>query len=136
VHAVRTAGGALNVLVDNTDPANFYTVGLTYSGFTSSGSPTIYTFAANANSIASTSQSSASSVTVGPYSLTVVHIPGSGGTGVTAPGAPGQPTVSGLGSSTSGSNSGTVSLGFNGNDSGQTTPPAAFYLNGHVCANN
>ena len=110
VHAVRTAGGALNVLIDNTDPSNSYTVSLTYSGFTPSGSPTVYTFAANANSITSASQSSAASVTVGPYSLTDVHVPGSGGTGITAPGAPGQPTVSGLSSSTSGSNTGTATL--------------------------
>ena len=102
VHAVRTASGALNVLIDNEDPANSYTVSLTYNGFTPSGSPTIYTFAANANSVTSATQSSTSSVTVAPYSLTVVHVPGSGGTGVTAPGAPGQPTASGLGSSTSG----------------------------------
>jgi cellulase/cellobiase CelA1 len=47
---------------------------------------------------------------VAPYSLTVVHLPGSGGTGVTAPGAPGQPTASGLSSSTSGNNTGTATL--------------------------
>ncbi len=110
VHAVRTAGGALNVLIDNEDPANSYTVSLTYGGFTPSGSPTIYTFAANANSITSASQSSASSVTVAPYSLTVVHVPGGGGTGVTAPSAPGQPTVGGLSSTTSGSATGTATL--------------------------
>ena len=96
VHAVRCAGGSLNVLIDNEDPGNSYTVSLAYSGFTPNGSPTVYTLANNATSITSTTQSSTSSVTVSPYSLTVVHIPGSGGTGVTAPGAPGQPAVSGL----------------------------------------
>jgi hypothetical protein len=110
VHAVHTAGGGLNVLIDNEDPGNSYTVNLSYSGFTSSGSPTVYTLANNGTSITSASQSSASSVTVSPYSLTVVHVPGSGGTGVTAPGAPGQPTVSGLSSSTSGNNTGTATL--------------------------
>ncbi len=125
VHAVRTASGALNVLVDNEDPANSYTVSLAYNGFTPSGSPTIYTFAANATSITSTSQASASSVTVAPYSLTVVHVPGSGGTGVTAPGAPGQPAVSGLSSSTSGSSTGTATLSWPASAPG--TSPVAKY---------
>jgi hypothetical protein len=125
VHAVRSAGGSLNVLVDNEDPSNSYTVGLAYNGFTPNGSPTVYTFANNASSITSTTQSSASSVTVSPYSLTVVHIPGSGGTGVTAPGAPGQPTVSGLSSSTSGNNTGTATLSWPASTPG--TYPVANY---------
>ncbi len=125
VHAVRTAGGALNVLIDNEDPANSYTVSLAYGGFTPSGSPTIYTFGASASSITSTSQSSASSVTAGPYSLTVVHVPGSGGTGVTAPGAPGQPTVSGLSSSTAGASTGTATLAWPASAAG--TNPVARY---------
>jgi len=125
VHAVRTADGALNVLIDNEDPSNSYTVSLAYSGFTPSGSPTVYTFAAKGTSITSASQSSASSVTVGPYSLTVVHVPGSGGTGVTAPGAPGQPTVSGLSSSTSGNNTGTATLSWPASTAG--TNPVAKY---------
>ena len=33
-------------------------------------------------------------------------------------------------------NGGTVSVGFNGTDSGQTTAPTVFYINGTVCANN
>ena len=109
VHAVRDASGNLNVLIDNEDPSNSYTVSLGYSGFTPNGTPTVYTLANNATSITSAS-GSASSVAAGPYSLTVVHIPGSGGTGVTAPGAPGQPTISGLSSSTSSNTSGTGTL--------------------------
>jgi hypothetical protein len=35
-----------------------------------------------------------------------------------------------------GASGGTVSFGFLGNDSGQTTAPAAFYLNGSICSNN
>ncbi len=89
VHAVRDTSGNLNLLIDNEDPSNSYTVSLATSGFTASGTPTVYTLANNATSITSGS-GSATSVTVAPYSLTVVHIPGSGGTGVTAPGAPGQ----------------------------------------------
>ena len=64
-------------------------------------------------------------MTVGPYSLTVVHVPGSGGTGVTAPGAPGQPTVSGLSSSTSGNNTGTATLSWPASTAG--TNPVAKY---------
>jgi len=109
VHAVRDASGNLNVLIDNEDPSDSYTVSLGYSGFTPSGPPTVYTLANNATSITSAS-GSVSSVTVAPYSLTVVHIPGSGGTGVTAPGAPGQPVASGLSSATSSSTSGTATL--------------------------
>ena len=48
VHAVRRAGGSLDVLIDNEDPSNSYTVGLSYSGFTPSGSPTVYTLGNNA----------------------------------------------------------------------------------------
>jgi cellulose binding protein with CBM2 domain/fibronectin type III domain protein len=125
VHAVRTAGGAVNVLIDNEDPSNSYTVSLAYNGFTPSGSPTVYTFANNGNSVTSASQSSSSSVTVAPYTLTVVHVPGSGGTGVTAPSAPGQPAVSGLSSSTSGNNTGTGTLSWPASVAG--TYPVANY---------
>jgi Cellulose binding domain/Fibronectin type III domain len=125
VHAVRRAGGSLDLLIDNEDPASSYTVSLAYSGFTPSGPPTVYSFANNGNSVSSATQSSTSSVTVSPYSLTVVQVPGSGGTGVTAPGAPGQPTVSGLSSSTSGSNSGVATLNWPAATAG--TYPVASY---------
>jgi Cellulose binding domain len=124
VHAVRDSSGNLNILIDNEDPSNSYTVGLSVSGFTASGTPTVYTLANNATSITSASGSS-SSVTVAPYSLTVVHIPGSGGTGVTAPGAPGTPTVSNLSSSTSSSTSGTATLSWTASTAG--TYPVASY---------
>jgi hypothetical protein len=117
VHAVRDASGNLNILIDNE-------AGLSYSGFTASGTPTVYTLANNATSVTSASGSS-SSVTAAPYSLTVVHIPGSGGTGVTAPGAPGTPTVSNLSSSTSGSTSGTATLTWTASTPG--TYPVASY---------
>jgi hypothetical protein len=124
VHAVRDTSGNLNVLIDNEDPSNSYTVSLAYNGFTPSGTPTVYTLANNATSITSAS-GSASSVTVAPYSLTVVHIPGSGGTGITAPGAPGQPVASNLASSTSSSTSGTATLTWPASAAG--TYPVADY---------
>ena len=125
VHAVRRAGGALSILIDNEDPTNSYTANLTYNGFTPSGSPTVYTLADNATSISSTTQSSASSVTVAPYTLTVIQIPGSGGSVATAPGSPGQPAVSNLNSNTSGSTSGTATLSWSTAAAG--TYPVANY---------
>ena len=125
VHAVRDTGGSLNVLIDNEDPSSSYTVSLATNGFTPSGTPTVYTLANNGTAITSAS-GSASSVTVGPYSLTVVHIPGSGGT-VSAPGAPGQPTVSGLSSSTSSNTSGTATISWPAATAG-TNPIAKYNL--------
>ena len=74
VHAVRDTSGNLNLLIDNEDPSNSYTVSLTLNGFTPSGTPTVYTLGNNATSI-TTASGSSSSVTVAPYTLTVVHIP-------------------------------------------------------------
>jgi hypothetical protein len=125
VHAVRQPGGGLNILIDNEDPSNSYTVSLSYSGFTPSGSPTVYTLANNGTSITSATQSSTSSVTVAPYTLTVVQLPGSGGTGVTAPGAPGQPVASNLSSSTSSNTSGSATLTWPASTPG--TNPVADY---------
>jgi hypothetical protein len=125
VHAVRRAGGNLDVLIENEDPSNSYTANLTYNGFTPSGSPTVYTLADNGTAITSATQSSAASVTVAPYSLTVVQIPGSGGTGATAPGTPGQPAASNLNSSTSSNTSGTATLSWPASAPG--TYPVANY---------
>jgi hypothetical protein len=87
VHAVQTSGGNMDVLVENEDPSNSYTVGLNYDGFTPSGSsPTVYTYDNGAQSVSASSQSSTSSVTVAPYSLTVLQIPGSAGSGGTSSG--------------------------------------------------
>ena len=80
VHAVQTTGGDMDVLVENEDPDNSYTVGLNYDGFTPSGSsPAVYTLDNGAQSVTAGSQASTSSVTVAPYSLTVLQIPGSAG---------------------------------------------------------
>jgi hypothetical protein len=125
VHAVRGASGGLNVLVVNEDPANSYTANLTYNNFTPSGGPTVYAFANNAHAITSTTQSSASAVTVGPYSLTVLQIPGSGGAVATVPAAPGHLTVSNLSSNTSGNTSGTATLSWTAAAAG--TYPVANY---------
>ena len=125
VHAVRRAGGSLALLIDNEDPSSSYTVNLTYNNFTPSGSPTVYTFANNGSAITSATGSSSSAVTVAPYTLTVVQVPGSGGTGVTAPGAPGQPTASNLASTTAGNATGTATLSWPASAAG--TYPVAGY---------
>ena len=126
-HAVRRAGGGLDVLIDNEDPSGTHTVNLTYNNFSPAGTPTVFTLANNATTITSATQSSAASVTVAPYSLTVIQIPGSGGTGVTAPGAPGQPTVSNLASSTSSNTSGSATLSWPAASPG-SNPVAAYQV--------
>ncbi|NUP53904.1 MAG: alpha-L-arabinofuranosidase [Catenulispora sp.] len=125
VHAVRRADGSLSVLIDNEDPTNSYTANLAYNGFTPAGSPTVYTLANNAGTITSATQSSASSVTVAPYTLTVVQVPGSGGGVATAPSPPGQPVASNLASSTSSNTSGTATLTWSASTPG--TYPVANY---------
>ncbi len=125
VHAVRRAGGGLNVLLVNEDPSSAHAVNLSYNGFTPSGGPTVYTFANNASSLASSAQGSASSITVGPYSLTLFQLSGSGGSVVTVPGSPGSPTVSNLSSSTTGNTSGKATLNWPAGTAG--TYPVASY---------
>jgi len=87
--------------------------------------PTVYTLANNGTSITSSTQSSATSVTVAPYTLTVIQVPGSGGTVATAPGSPGQLTASNLSSNTSSSTSGTATLTWSAASAG--TYPVANY---------
>jgi hypothetical protein len=97
-HAVRRADGTLDVLIDNEDPGNSYTVNLTYNGYSPSGTVHVYTLANHATTITSGTQGAAGSVTVGPYSLTVLQVPGSGGSGsgdTTPPSAPTNPHVTG-----------------------------------------
>lgn len=125
VHAVRRANGTLGVLIENADPTNSYTTNLTYNNYTPSGSTTVYTFASNASAISTTTQSSASSITVGPYSLTVLSIPGSGGTVATVPGTPGQPSASNLASTTASNTSGTATLSWTASTAGSY--PVASY---------
>jgi hypothetical protein len=125
VHGVRRADGSLSVLIDNEDPSNSYTANLGYNGFTPAGSPTVSTLANNGTTITSATQGSAASVTVAPYTLTVVSIPGSGGSVATAPSAPGQPVASNLASSTSSNASGSATLSWPASTGG--TYPVAKY---------
>jgi Cellulose binding domain/Fibronectin type III domain len=126
VHAVHRAGGNLDVLLENEDPANPVTVSLASPGFTpTSGTATLYTLANNGTAITTSTQSTSSSITIAPYAMTVVQYAGSAGTGSTAPGAPGQPVVSGLASTTASNTSGTGTLTWPASVAG--TNPIAHY---------
>jgi chitodextrinase len=91
-HAVKKSNGDLDVLLINKDPSNAYTVSLSYSGFTpAAGTPTVYSYLANATSITSASSGTSTTQTVPAYSLLTVTLhPGSGGGGsdTTAPSTP------------------------------------------------
>ncbi|MEU8263925.1 cellulose binding domain-containing protein [Micromonospora sp. NPDC048999] len=95
-HAVRRGNGELAVLLVNKDPNNAYPVTIDYAGFTpSTAAPTVYTHTNGATSIATGQNGTATSRTLPPYSLTTLVVrPAGAVTG--QPGAPGQPTASGV----------------------------------------
>ncbi|MFJ8579732.1 cellulose binding domain-containing protein [Micromonospora sp. NPDC093277] len=95
-HAVRRANGELAVLLVNKDPDNAYPVTIDYAGFIpSTAAPTVYTHTNGAASIATSQTGTATSRTLPPYSLTTLVVrPVGAVTG--QPGAPGQPTASGV----------------------------------------
>lgn len=74
VHAVKQDDGRLAVLLINKDPSASYTVSLAFNGFKvkPSAKVKVYTYGENSTSIAYTHDSSSSSVTVAPYSLTTL----------------------------------------------------------------
>ncbi|MFD2765188.1 cellulose binding domain-containing protein [Micromonospora eburnea] len=95
-HAVRRGNGELAVLLVNKDPDNAYPVAIDYAGFTpSAATPTVYTHTNGATSIATSQTGTATSRILPPYSLTTLVVRPAG---VVAgqPGAPGQPTASGV----------------------------------------
>ncbi|SBT41840.1 cellulose binding domain-containing protein [Micromonospora auratinigra] len=95
-HAVRRPDGDLAVLLVNKDPANAYPVSIDYAGFTPSGAaPTVHTLTNGASGIATDQSGNATSRTLPPYSLTTLVLHPAGGA-VGLPGAPGQPTASGV----------------------------------------
>jgi hypothetical protein len=73
VHAVRTASGAVNVLLINEDLNNSATVSLSYAGYTPAAASTVQQWAKGATGISTTSATSAGSVTVPPYSITLLE---------------------------------------------------------------
>ncbi len=98
------------MLIDDEDhPSNSYTVSLGYSGFSPSGTPTVYTLANNATTITSAS-GSATSATVAPYSLTVVHPRVPAAPASPPPARPASRSRPAFRRSTSGNNTGTATL--------------------------
>ncbi|MEV6814870.1 cellulose binding domain-containing protein [Micromonospora sp. NPDC051296] len=95
-HAVRRSNGEVAVLLVNKDPDNSHPVTIDYAGFTpTAAAPRVYTHTNGASSIATDQSGSATSRTLPPYSLTTLVVrPATAVTG--QPGAPGQPTASGV----------------------------------------
>lgn len=73
-HAVRTTSGGLNVVLVNKDLTNATTVSLSYTGFTPGGAVNVLQWRRGATSISSFTQSSASSITVPAYSITILRL--------------------------------------------------------------
>ncbi|MER5639148.1 cellulose binding domain-containing protein [Kitasatospora sp. NPDC002227] len=74
-HAVRAAGGDVNVMLINKDPNNAATVNLSYNGFTvSTATPTVYSYLKNGHAITAAQSGSASTQTVPAYGITVVQL--------------------------------------------------------------
>jgi endoglucanase len=90
----------LSVLLVNKDPANSYTVSLSYTGFEPSGVPVVWTFADGAQAITSAQQGSAAAQTVPPYSLTALDLTPTGSGSTTTTTGPGSTTTTTLPSST------------------------------------
>jgi hypothetical protein len=90
-HAVEASNGSLNLMLVNKDPSTTYQVSLAYNGYSPASSGTTAVYGRAATSI-TTGTSSSSSVSLAPYSVTVLHLTKSGGT--VGPSAPGTPTAS------------------------------------------
>ena len=95
VHAARNADGGLSVELVNKDPANAYTVHLSYAGWTPSGGPpTVYTYGDGAASIATAQQGTAGTQVIPPYSIVTLKLTPSAANPVdSALPAPGSPAA-------------------------------------------
>ena len=100
-YAVKGTDGTLRVMLVNDDPANSYTVGLNYKGFTPAGAtPMVATLTGPGTGITTAAGGSAGSQTIAPYTAEVITLqPGSA---VTPPTAPGTPTASAVTSTSAG----------------------------------
>ncbi|HET9656774.1 MAG TPA: ricin-type beta-trefoil lectin domain protein [Kineosporiaceae bacterium] len=83
VHAARSGSGA-KVLLINEDLNNPVSVSLNYAGLSPSGTATVAQWRKGDSGISTSTQASATSITVPPYSITVLST-GTGGTPVPAP---------------------------------------------------
>ncbi|MBO4273635.1 cellulose binding domain-containing protein [Microbispora triticiradicis] len=91
-HAVRTSSG-VNVVLINKDLNNSTTVSLSYSGFSPGSAATVVQWRKGATSISTSSASSATSITLPPYSVTVLKASG-GGTSSPSPSPSASPSRS------------------------------------------
>jgi len=74
-HAVRNADGGLSVELVNKDPEHSYQVSLAYDGWApEAAAPLVHTYGAEATSITSTHQGTASAQTIPPYSIVTVKL--------------------------------------------------------------
>ncbi len=91
-HAARRPNGDLSVLLLNSDPDNARTVSIDYAGYApSAAAPTVRTFTNGATEIATSTDGSATSRTLPPFSLTTLVLRPSGTAQL--PAAPGQPAA-------------------------------------------
>jgi hypothetical protein len=98
VHAARNADGGMSVVMLNQDPANAYTVNLHYDGWAPSGAtPTVYTLGSGATSIGTSTQGTANTQVLPPYSIVTLKLRPSATNPVSATlTAPRNPTVSNI----------------------------------------
>ncbi|NUR29735.1 MAG: cellulose-binding protein [Catenulispora sp.] len=82
VHAVRTQGGGLNVMLINKDPANPVTASLSYAGFTPApGAVTTVSYLKGGTGLTTATAGTAAAQTLPPYSITTLQLKPAGGKG-------------------------------------------------------
>ena len=126
-HAVRQANGSLALILINKDPKNTINASVSLSGFTPSGTGTVYSYTPASNGVTSTNVSgegTAFSIATQPYSITTIVFAGTSPTppppppppppGFTLSDNPGSLSIT-QGSSGAATISVTPSGGFNGN---------------------
>lgn len=92
-HAARRPNGDLAVLLLNSDEVDSRTISIDYAGYTpSAAAPTVHTFTNGATEVVTSTDGSATSRTLPPFSLTTLVLRPSGQAQL--PAAPGQPAVS------------------------------------------
>ena len=74
VHAAKRANGNLDVLLINKDPNNSFQANLSYTGYSPVTAVTVDSFTNRGTAIVTSTQGTASSQTVPPYSLVTVHL--------------------------------------------------------------
>ncbi|WP_405676300.1 cellulose-binding protein [Streptomyces sp. NBC_00868] len=87
VHAVRSANGALNVMLINKNPQNAAQVSLSYAGFTpAAGAVTTVSYATGGTALTTAERGTAAAQTLPPYSITTLQLkPASGTAGADKP---------------------------------------------------